>query len=153
MSYADGTSVSVERSRAELDALLSKHGASQRLIGSDDEQGFAFAVFRLAGRQVRLRVPVPKLGDYDSIIRAAPRRTIAETRHRAWEQACRERWRALVLLTKAKLEAIALGVSTVEREFLADTFLPDGRTVYEAIAADVERSYLDGKMPPLLGAG
>ena len=37
MTFAEGTSVPVERSKAELDGLLAKHGASQRAMGSDDE--------------------------------------------------------------------------------------------------------------------
>jgi hypothetical protein len=41
-----------------------------------------------------------------------------------WDQAYRERWRWLVLLTKAKLEIVRVGVSTCEREFFADLLLP-----------------------------
>lgn len=37
IGYAAGTQVSVEKSRAELDALLAKHGCSARGIMSDAE--------------------------------------------------------------------------------------------------------------------
>lgn len=152
MSYADGTTVAVERSKAELDRLLSKHGATQRMIGSDDDAGFAFVVFRLAERHVRLRVPLPRIDDVE-----APRRRLrvspGEARAKAHEQLCRERWRAVVLLVKAKLELVALGLSTVEREFLADIFLPDGRTVHEFLREPLRQAYLGGTMPPLLGMG
>ena len=46
----------------------------------------------------------------------------------AWEQACRQRWRALLLIIRAKLEAAEAGISTLETEFLANIVLPDGRT-------------------------
>jgi excisionase family DNA binding protein len=35
---------------------------------------------------------------------------------RHWEQACKARWRALLLVIRAKLEAVACGISTVEDE-------------------------------------
>jgi hypothetical protein len=48
----------------------------------------------------------------------------------------RRRWRANVLLLKAKLEFIAGGETTIARELMAYRLLPDGRTLEEAIAAD-----------------
>jgi hypothetical protein len=42
---------------------------------------------------------------------------------RAWEQAVRQRWRALVLVIKAKLEAVESGITSFEDEFLAHTVL------------------------------
>jgi len=155
VTYAKGTSVPVERSKAELDRLLSRAGATQRLIGSDDEHGVAFAAFSLTGRQVRLRVPLPRRGEPRFVNRPGSswRQRPKADAERAWDQAVRERWRGLVLLVKAKLEAIGLGVSTPEREFMADIALPDGRTVHQALAEQLELAYLNGKMPPLLGPG
>lgn len=49
------------------------------------------------------------------------------------------RWRALLLVTKAKFEAVASGISTVEREFLADLVLPNGRVVQEELAPRLAR--------------
>jgi hypothetical protein len=57
----------------------------------------------------------------------------------------------LVLVVKAKLEAIELGISTVEREFLADVYLPSGQTVHAYLCASLREAYSSGKMPPLLG--
>lgn len=154
--YAAGTSVSVEKSRAEVEALLAKHGARRRLLGQDDEHGEAFVQFEIGvdehRRQVRLVLPLPKMADFavkrrrGRIVAASP-----EEQRKAHEQACRERWRALLLLLRAKLEHIALGLSTVEREFLADVYLPDGRTVHQALALPLERAYTTGEMPRLLG--
>lgn len=153
MTYAKGTSVSVEKSKAELDKLLAKAGASQRMMGSDDEAGAAFAFFSLSGRQVRIRIPLPKLTDRAVTNDGRGHRRNAEGIRVAHEQASRERWRQLLLLVKAKLEAIALGLSTVEREFLADIYLVDGRTVHQALVEDLDRMYRDGAMPKLLGPG
>lgn len=70
--------------------------------------------------------------------------------YEAWEQACRSRWRALYLIIKAKLEAVDSGISTIEREFLYDIVLPDGKTVGEYMAPQIEAAYTTGEMPPML---
>lgn len=153
MSYAKGTSVAVDKTRTELERLLSKHGATQRMLGSDDDTGFAFVVFRLSDRHVRLRIPLPRRDEKRFRVDGRGYTRSAEKVYSAWEQACRERWRTLLLLVKAKLEAIQLGLSTVEREFLADVYLPDGRTVHEALVEDLQSAYTNGTMPKLLGPG
>lgn len=175
MTYAKGTVVSVERSKAEIDRILESAGAQQRAIGSDDVEGVAYVHFALAPkptpakrvledgqwknvaavthppRRVRLRLPLPMRKDFRLDHRNYVRSEGAQTK--AWDQAKRERWRGLVLLLKAKLEAIDIGMSTVEREFLSDIFLPDGRTIHEALEAPLAAAYATGNMPPLLGAG
>lgn len=173
MTYAAGTSVSVEKSKFELDTLLKKHGASQRAFADDDTGGRAVVVFTLSGRQYRLEVPLPRrddfkprtYGDGGKLLPKEQRvdeprgwRAWGATSRDAWvqsryEQATRERWRAVLLLVKAKLEIVALGLSSVEKEFLADLVLSDGRRVHDALKAPIESMYATGKMPPLLGTG
>lgn len=58
-----------------------------------------------------------------------------------WEQACRQKWRALALLVKAKLEAVDAKISSVEEAFFADIVMPDGRTVYESAREQVAIAY------------
>lgn len=158
--YAANTEVSVERSRAELDAILARYGATQRMVGSDDIAGQAFVLFSMAGRQVRLEMTLPALDQFLNPSRqeqphgwgswtSERRREWAQKRH---EQAQRTKWRALVLVTKAKLELVADGMSSVEREFLADIVLPDGRRVEQVLSPALEQAYLTGNMPPLLPA-
>jgi hypothetical protein len=60
------------------------------------------------------------------------------------------RWRSLLLRIKAKLEAIADGMTTVEEEFLANLMLPDGSTVIEEVLPRLAVAYETGKMPQLL---
>jgi hypothetical protein len=163
VTYAEGTGVSVERSKIELDSLLRKHGASQRVFADDDDAGRAVVGFTFGGvdehRQYRLEIPLPKAIDFATkMVRPSRTRTqvvncAPEEQRRRHEQACRERWRAIVLLVKAKLELVALGVSSVEREFLADLVLADGATVHRAIADRIREAYLGGDVRPLLGSG
>ncbi len=130
----------------ELDALLKKHGAAQRAFMDDDAKGEAVVMFTLRERQFRLAIPLPKL---DAFKRVCSRRSwkdaTPEQQRKAHEQACRERWRAVVLLVKAKLELIALGVSSAEREFLADLVLPDGMRVHDRLKLAISDTYQSGK--------
>jgi len=149
-AYAEGTTVPVEKSRAEIERLLHRHGADQLGLISDAERGIAFVLFTIDGRQVRLKVPLPRLVDF---AKDGHRSVSKDVQERRWEQANRERWRAVLLVCKAKLELVELGLSSVEREFLADIALPNGQTVGEFMRPQLQEAYGTGRMPPLLPGG
>ena len=73
-----------------------------------------------------------------------------DKRMAAWEQACRQRWRALALVIKAKLEAVESGITSFEDEFLAHIQTPDGRSVGDHVKPALAKMYEDGEMIPLL---
>lgn len=148
--FAKGTQVSVDRSKREIELILERYGATQFAYGWNDS-GAAIG-FRMNGRFIRLNLPIPAK-DSDEF-RLSPNgrwRTDTATLN-AWEQACRQRWRALVLVIKAKLEAVESGITSFEDEFLAYTLLPDGRTVADASRPALVEAYETGKTPPLLPA-
>ncbi len=58
--------------------------------------------------------------------------------------------RTLEDVVKAKLEAVEAGISTLEREFLADIVLPSGQTFGAWAAPQLESAYANGRMPALL---
>jgi hypothetical protein len=158
IAYAADTTVSVERSRLEVEMLLAKHGAQQRAVLVDDEAGHARVGFVVAGRKYVLEVPLPvrPTGVWPKENGKEPPgwgSWSAERRSKflsdRWQQECRSRWRAVVLLMKAKLELVRIGLSTVEREFLADLVLPDGRTAGQTIGAYVAKLIADGYNAPL----
>src|SRR5260370_42704641 len=68
----------------------------------------------------------------------------------AIEQEKQRLWRGLALLVKAKLEAIASGISTMEEELLSYTVMPGGQTVGEWLEPQLEEAYRTGKMPPVI---
>lgn len=153
MTYAKGTSVSVERSRAELGSILARYGAKNYVVGSDDDAGLAHIGFALEGHRVRLSIPLPKFDDFATHVDRGRKIVVPSTPERQrkdFEQACRERWRAAVLMTKSKLELVQLGCSSFEREFLADVLLPDGRTVHEALREPLRSAEITGRMPRYL---
>jgi len=155
--YAAGTGVTATKSRAEIESLLKRHGATSFVSGWDDELSRAALVFRLAGRHFRLEVSQAQEKDVPPTARyEAPAQHKARVgKWIAGEE--RRRWRALLLVIKAKLEMIASGESSVEREFLADMLLPNGDTVATSILPRIAESYASGKMPrrllPALGSG
>lgn len=148
-TYAADTSVSVEKSRAEIERTVQRWGAEQFMYGWD--QSNAVVGFRMQNRQLRFVLAMPDRQAREFLFTPARmnRRTDAQA-HEAWEQACRQRWRALNLVIKAKLEAVESGISTFDNEFLAQIMLPNGRTVGEQIGDDIEQTYLTNTMPSLL---
>lgn len=144
-TFAASTSVSSEKSRLEIERTLSRYGADKFMYGWD--QGQAMIAFKMEERQVRFLLPMPEKSDY----RRTPtgRARNAASAEREWEQATRQRWRALALVVKAKLEAVESGIAEFEEEFLAYIMLPDGTTVGEYIRPQVEASYDSGLMPQL----
>ena len=71
--------------------------------------------FKVKGRRIlfRLELPDPDSLEYTHSSTGRVRRS-NEQEHESWEQACRQRWRALVLIVKAKLEAVEAGISSFE---------------------------------------
>jgi hypothetical protein len=135
--YATGTSVPPDRSRAEIEKILRRFGADQFAYGWELE--VEQIQFRVAGRSVRLTLPVPAVDDPLFTQTPSGRARSAAQAEEAWKAELRRRWRSLALVIKAKLTAVQDGISTVEREFLADVILPDGRTIAEWAGPQLER--------------
>ena len=147
MTYAKTTEVPIERSKMEIEQVLRRYGADQFLSGWDQER--TYIGFRIEGRQVKLTISMPNYNDFRLTPKTKESRT-PTAQKAAWEQGCRQRMRALLLVIKAKLEAVELGITTVESEFLANIMLPDGRTVGTWAGPQLEAAYGRGTMPALL---
>lgn len=144
MTYAATTSVPIERSRAEIEGLVVRAGADQFVSGWSGNT--ARVEFRLAGRFIRLDLHLPDpRDDLFTTDKRGYTRT-PEPARKLWEQACRSRWRALVLVVKAKLEAVEAGISTLEEEFLAHVVVPGGGTVGDHMLPAIAEAYETGKM-------
>ena len=144
--YAPNTTVSEEKSRVEIEQTLKKYGADQFVYGSDQEM--AFILFRMNEKQVRFIVKYPKFDDFK--FTPTRQRRSPDSQKSAWEQAKRSSWRVLLLVIKAKLEAVESKIVSFEEEFMANIMLPNRLTVGEYLLPQIEQAYIDGKMPPLL---
>ena len=67
------------------------------------------------------------------------------------QQIERQRWRALLLVIKAKLEAIESGISSFDEEFMSNIVLSNGQTAGDYWIPQIEETYRTGQMPPMLG--
>ena len=150
--YAAKTTVSSINSRNEIEATLRRYGATAFVYGWDGDM--AQIGFAVAGRSIRFQLPMPDRGA-DEFRFTPTRHTRRSPRdwEVAYEQAVRQRWRALALIVKAKLEAVEAGITTVEAEFMAHIALPSGATVGEWLAPQLEEIYGNGSMPALLPGG
>lgn len=144
--YAEGTDVSIDRSRAEIERTLKRFGATGFLYGWEGDR-HALG-FQHAGRQIKYILPMPDRSEF----RLTPtgQRRSQTSMDNAYEQAIRERWRALVLLVKAKLAGVEAGISSFEEEFLANTVVPGGATVSQWLIPQLEDAYRQNRVPPML---
>ncbi len=148
--YAAGTEVSSERSRAEIEQLLRRFGADSFMSGWDRQTNREQVGFRVHNRMVRLTLPMPDSAD--PLISCTPtgKRRNTQQIEDEYAKEVRRRWRSLLLVLKAKLTAVEDGISTIEREFLADVLLPDGRTLGEWASPQLDQAYGSAEMPALL---
>lgn len=143
MAYAQDTSVSVEKTRAEIESLLSRSGATRFAYMTEEQR--ALIGFTLNNRSIKFVLPLPDRKEKRFWQTPARRRQRTEAEaYKDWEQACRSRWRALYLCIKAKLEACAIGITTFDEEFLAHFVLSNGRTVGESIIPQLNSARATG---------
>lgn len=132
--YAEGTQVSVDSSRGEISGILTKHGVIR--MGWFTEPEADVLQFEITGRSYRLTIVRPTIAELRESYRADGRDW-----SRVYDQQAKvtaewkRRWRANVLLLKAKLEFADGVTSTVERELMPYMVLADGRTLEAAIGS------------------
>lgn len=136
--YAERTTVAPSRTRAAIEDELEKRGASA--FGFNREGRANVIAFTLNGLAVRLGLDMPDPDERRFLYTAQGRKRTAMAAADAYDQEVRRRWRALLLVLKAKLIAVDEGITTLEREFLADTVLVSGMTVLEQIRPAIEET-------------
>lgn len=164
--YAAATSVSSDQSRNEIENTLRRYGADGFSGFYGWDRNTALLMFRIHNRLVRFTLTLPDKKDFQTkeVDWGTPatadtskgKRTVELSeaqQEKAWEQASRQRWRALALVIKAKLEAVESGITTAENEFLAHIVLPDNTTLGQWAAPQIEAAYSSGTMPKLLPGG
>ena len=144
--YAKNTNVSSELSRLEIEKILIKYGAEGFAYAA--QNGMAMIGFVMNDRQVKFVLPLPKISEFD--LTPTGRTRSENSRYDAWEQACRQRWRALKLVVQAKLEAVECGISEFEDEFMANIVLPGGQTVGDFMKPQISQAYALNEPPKML---
>lgn len=147
-NYACGTAVSAERTKAEIEQTLRRYGATQFASGWDSGDNRAYVGFHVAERAMKFVLSLPDLNDSRTTEKGRSRSEGDAYRH--WEQAVKQKWRALLLVIKAKLESVDGGIETIEQAFLPQIVLPGGSTVGDWAQEQIPKAYATGKMPQLL---
>lgn len=146
MTYAENTKVPVEKTKAEIERMVTMAGAAS--FASFSEPGQARIAFELNGRRILFVLPLPDPQDVTFWRLSRGRRTKTGA-FAQWEQACRARWRALLLTIKAKLESAEAGIETFDEAFLAHIMTPDGRRFSEHAVPAISSAY-ERNGPPRL---
>lgn len=121
----------------EIQATLKRYKADKFAFFSEAKR--IAVAFESNKRQVRFSVPLPNREKYYS--------------QKPFEQAVRERYRALLLVIKAKLESVESGIETFESAFMAQLVLPTGETMEEWAAPQLKLAFeKQTALPPLLGS-
>ena len=149
MAYAASTTVPVEKTRAEIERMLNKFKCRKFLAGVDHDAHRATVQFEAHDRIVRFEIALPDPRDpkWKRIKNSYLDRNAAGVA-KVVAQEERTRWRALLLVIKAKLEAVESGIAVFEEEFLAHIVLPNQQTVGQWVLPEVARIYESGRMPP-----
>lgn len=147
--YAAQTEVSVEKSKGEIERILSRYGATAFMYGWDGMR--ALVQFKAKDRYVRFLLPMPDRNDFRRTPGGRRSRSEADV-DKAWEQAQRQTWRALKLVIQAKLEAVEAGITTFEDEFMAHIVLPNQQTVGDWLRPQIEEAYRTNELPSMLPA-
>lgn len=148
--YAEGTQVSIPRSRDEIERTLKRHGATGFMYG--EQGGRAAIAFELKGRQYRMELDYPPRSKFE---RMQPNQYTARMNPKqraedAFEQEKARLWRGLALLVKAKLEAIESGISTLEMEMQPYTVMTNNERVGEWLEPQLAQMYKSGQMPDFI---
>lgn len=148
--FASETKVPIIKTKMEIEAILTKYGAAGFMSGWNADR--AMIAFDMCKRRIVFSLPLPNINSDDIRLNGHGRVRDAKGIEKAYEQAQRQRWRALLLVIKAKLEAVESGITEFEDEFLAHIALPDGQTVGDWMRPQIALAYESKEMPALLPA-
>lgn len=146
--YASRTKVSAAQSATDILKVLTRYGADSTMQGQS--KSGAIVAFEMAGRRIKFEMPLPDPDDGEFTLTECGYDRSAIAADAAYKKAIRQRWRALLLVITAKLEAVESGAVSFEDEFLAQTMLPNGRSVSQEITHLITKAYESGKVQALL---
>ena len=152
MSYAEKTKTGVGATQNEIERTLKKYGA--RAFAYATQGTKALIMFEYNDKRIRFILNLPDINEkrFQKTPSQGRQRT-PEAQMKEWEQACRQKWRALLLVIKAKLEAVESGISVFEEEFMANIILPNNQTVAEYVLPQIDNCYKNNTLPPMIDFG
>lgn len=124
MTYARGGIVPVERTLSEIGRLVKAAGGSDMTVISSDEQ--IGCEFILEGLRIRLTCDL--IDKHQTMLDRLARAMSPTQAGQAHQRMIRERWRAVMLVIKAKLISVNLKIESVQEAFMAQVVTADRQT-------------------------
>ena len=150
MPYAERTTVSIPKSKSEIEELLVKNGCEAFSTFNDFQTGAAVVQFKMQDRLLRFALTMPQPNeDQFHYTEARRKQRSSGAAYKEWQFACKSRWRALFLCIRAKLEAVGSDIETFEEAFLPQIVLPDSTTVAACVLPLIAHAYETGAMPSM----
>jgi hypothetical protein len=145
--FASATEVAISKSKAAIEALLVRHGARDFASGWNATHD----TLQFTMKNQTIRFVLPRVNEKDYRVSPAGRTRRPQALTKAIEQANKQRWRALLLVLRAKIEAVEAGIAIFEQEFLAFVVQPNGMTIGDVLVpmladgGNVQRLIGDGR--------
>lgn len=147
--YAQGTSVSVERSVGELKKIVQKYGGED--FAYIEKSDMAMVAFQINERTLKFEIDLPAKTDRKyTHTESRGNERYADDALKLWEKDCRQKWRVLVLLVKATFEAIENDLMTFDEAFMSSIALKNGQTLAKYVLPQLDKVIATGELPPLL---
>jgi hypothetical protein len=135
MSYAKNTTVSIDRSMAQIRIILSKAGADGTAIA--EASGLAMVQFSFEGKAYKFFIHYPgRNNDQIKFTSSGKERTENQIELEI-EKEKKRLWRSMGLYIKAAIEAHENGIIDLKKSMLAHMLLPNGGTVYEKVESSI----------------
>jgi hypothetical protein len=135
--YARNTRVDFRKSIMDIEKELTRFGASKFAYIRGDLS--TAILFEYHGKAIRMQLELPNMSDDEFKLTPTGRKTSTENQIKKWEQGIKQRWRALLLLVKAKLVSIEDGISSFEVEFLPYIVTSNRKTIAENIVPNLDK--------------
>ncbi len=145
--YAEGTTVSVEKSKAEIEATATRYGATEYAQGWSGDR--AVIQFTIQGKRVKIALNLPRQDDEEFRYDKRGYLRTPKARDKTYDDELKRRWRVLLIRLKARLEELDDG-TPVEFALMPFLMLPNGLTLGEALGPEIDRICQTGNLPPLL---
>jgi len=145
--YAEGTTVSVEKSKAEIESTATRYGATEYAQGWSGDR--AVLQFTIQGKRLKVVLNLPQRDDKEFLRDKRGNVRGPQARERAYDDELKRRWRVLLIRLKARLEELDDG-TPVEFALMPFLMLPNGSTLGEILAPEIDRVLQTGTLPPLL---
>ena len=147
--YASQTTVSENQTISDIESILEEFGANDIAYGMTKQK--AKIAFSLEDRHIVFELAFPDKDDEEFLYTPTKKQRRSEVEvEKFYRQERKRLLRALLLCIRAKLESIESGIETVEEAFLAQIAMPDGKTMGQWAAPQIEKMYEDGESPPPL---